>query len=196
MRVCRFREKLKNATQCGLAADRVQPVQEYLAIHDANRCGTKRWKPGSKEQSFAQLPHAPGDYAGPVIADVFNPRTLRVVRITQQFKLSQAADESPIFNTSPPHLLFNLLLPLKSSKSPIDPAAVTKRVENCEGLTRRLSKTSEFFHASGGMRKIRAHEIRIGRSLGGSLEKSREDSLRLTHGSLVSACRGPDPLGL
>jgi hypothetical protein len=116
LRVCLFLEQLKNATEGGLASDRIEPGQERLAINDARHGGAKGRKPRTNEQVFARLPPAPADYARPVIADVFNPRTFRVVRFAHKFKLPQTPELSPVFHASTSHHLFNLLLSLIGPK--------------------------------------------------------------------------------
>ena len=120
-------EELKDATGAGLASDRVEPVQQRLAIDYARGCGTKGWISRRNHHTLAGSPRPPADYARSVIADVFDPGAFRIMWFFVNLKLPQSTDQSPSFDASASHRFSNLLLSLITAKF----FAWRRRVRSC-----------------------------------------------------------------
>ena len=76
-------QQLKDAAVGGLASDCVQAIPKGLAINHVCGGGTKRRIPGSDEEAIPGLPWAAAQQARAMIADVFEPRALRITRFAK-----------------------------------------------------------------------------------------------------------------
>jgi hypothetical protein len=63
-----------------------------------------------------QSPTTPADNARAVIAEVFNPRTFRIVRFAQEFQLPDTPPGSPVFHASAVYQGISLLSSFSSAK--------------------------------------------------------------------------------
>lgn len=104
-----FFQQSKDAAAAGPASDGVQAIQQGLAINHIGGGGTKRRPSAGEEEAISGLPWATADHARAMIADIFKLRTLRISRVVEQFKLSEALDRDSRLPTRVSHVIFHLL---------------------------------------------------------------------------------------